>query len=310
MYSHIPTHTSGILPQRTVDTREKRRQNFSLAGHSSRAIPEGTHDGPLTSCPKLNIVERIIKTYHRHVNLSRTVHDPIHAIEPFIRLAAASEIEFILDLSTDIAQNFGLSVDTALDTNFKLATLLAYQRILRRHLHSLTTAIDSLSNWDLNSLIEAESDLDHGPTSKGDGVRCFSNSMGNSMSERSETECHRISLHIIVIIINGSTRSMKLMVSDFQHVFKYAEAALEDCLQCMSVVANRASIRESEKAVAEARDVTKLTRLATIFIPLTFITSVFGMNVREISEESGPPLWVWVVCSLATGLVTWLMLLI
>ena len=38
----------------------------------------------------------------------------------------------------------------------------------------------------------------------------------------------------------------------------------------------------------------KLTQLAFIYIPLSFVTSIFGMNVRELSDPV-PPIWVCVV---------------
>jgi Mg2+ and Co2+ transporter CorA len=75
------------------------------------------------------------------------------------------------------------------------------------------------------------------------------------------------------------------VIRDYKHVLRYAEAVLQDCSQGISLAAHRASIKESEKAIAEARDVTKLTRLATLFIPLTCVRSVFGMNVREFGES-------------------------
>jgi Mg2+ and Co2+ transporter CorA len=53
-----------------------------------------------------------------------------------------------------------------------------------------------------------------------------------------------------------------------------------------------------------------LTRLAFLYVPLSFVTGIFGMNVREI-DGSPLPIWVCVAalavtgtCKLAT-LATW-----
>jgi hypothetical protein len=73
----------------------------------------------------------------------------------------------------------------------------------------------------------------------------------------------------------------------------------------MTITAHNATIRESEKAIAEAQGVTKLTKLAVFFVPLSFVASVFGMNVQEVNPGSNPPFWSWVVASLAVGVITW-----
>ena len=39
------------------------------------------------------------------------------------------------------------------------------------------------------------------------------------------------------------------------------------------------SIVESQKAITEAEEVSKLTKLAFLFIPLTFVAGLCGMNV-------------------------------
>lgn len=52
------------------------------------------------------------------------------------------------------------------------------------------------------------------------------------------------------------------------------------------------SVRESEQNKEQAQRGEMLTQLAFIYLPLSFVTGVFGMNVSEIN---GSPLSVWVV---------------
>jgi Mg2+ and Co2+ transporter CorA len=61
------------------------------------------------------------------------------------------------------------------------------------------------------------------------------------------------------------------------------------------------SVKETQNAADQAKMSTeqaartaKLTQLAFVYIPLTFVTSIFGMNVRELSDPV-PPLWVCAV---------------
>ena len=61
------------------------------------------------------------------------------------------------------------------------------------------------------------------------------------------------------------------------------------------------SILESEKAIEQAVVVTRLTNLAFFFIPLSFVASLFGMNVNEFDQRLN--VWLWVVVSATvTGL--------
>lgn len=54
---------------------------------------------------------------------------------------------------------------------------------------------------------------------------------------------------------------------------------LEHCESTFTMLMTTMSLIESEKAIREAEEVTKLTQLAFFFIPLTFVAGIFGMNL-------------------------------
>ncbi|KAK0735345.1 cora-like Mg2+ transporter protein-domain-containing protein [Apiosordaria backusii] len=54
------------------------------------------------------------------------------------------------------------------------------------------------------------------------------------------------------------------------------------------------SILESQRAIAQAESISKLTQLAFFFIPLSFIAAVFGMNVIEFQDQYTWPRWLGV----------------
>ncbi|KAK5659720.1 hypothetical protein OQA88_931 [Cercophora sp. LCS_1] len=58
------------------------------------------------------------------------------------------------------------------------------------------------------------------------------------------------------------------------------------------VLMSAMSILESEKAIEQAEVVTRLTNLAFLFIPPTFVAGVFGMNINEF--ENKLTWWIWV----------------
>ncbi|KAK0511441.1 hypothetical protein JMJ35_006014 [Cladonia borealis] len=63
------------------------------------------------------------------------------------------------------------------------------------------------------------------------------------------------------------------------------------------------SIVESQKAIALAETVSKLTSLAFFFIPLSFIASLFGMNLVEFDQKL--KLWMWITVSASVTILTY-----
>jgi hypothetical protein len=57
------------------------------------------------------------------------------------------------------------------------------------------------------------------------------------------------------------------------------------------------SIDESQKSIREAGAVKRLTQLAFLFVPLSFATSIFGMNIEELSGV-GPRIWVFLITAI------------
>jgi len=66
---------------------------------------------------------------------------------------------------------------------------------------------------------------------------------------------------------------------------KAARSRIETAFQALM---STLSILESQRAIAQAQSISKLTQLAFFFIPLSFIATVFGMNV--IVRHSFPAL--------------------
>ncbi|KAK6359990.1 hypothetical protein TWF696_001111 [Orbilia brochopaga] len=67
------------------------------------------------------------------------------------------------------------------------------------------------------------------------------------------------------------------------------------------------SINEAKQSMAQSQSVNQLTRLAFVFVPLTFATSVFGMNIREWqADDKVPRLTSFITVALATTFTTFL----
>jgi hypothetical protein len=64
-------------------------------------------------------------------------------------------------------------------------------------------------------------------------------------------------------------------------------------------------IVDSRRSIAEAESISKLTELAFVFIPLSFVASLFSMQVRELS--GGVPLYVFTLAAIATVFIAYAM---
>ena len=71
--------------------------------------------------------------------------------------------------------------------------------------------------------------------------------------------------------------------------------------QKMQLRASILSIEESKRGIEQSKQVGRLTQLAFVFIPLTFVTGVFGMNITQFGGEA--PLWkFWVTAGTISGI--------
>lgn len=102
----------------------------------------------------------------------------------------------------------------------------------------------------------------------------------------------------------------KRLLKDYTALLERAKSLAADFESGMSMLMNTAMIAESQKAIEQAKRVTKLTSLAFFFIPLSFSSSMFGMNFKEFADANGNRLhiWIWVVVSVALLLVAYIFL--
>lgn len=63
------------------------------------------------------------------------------------------------------------------------------------------------------------------------------------------------------------------------------------------------SVLDSQTSILHAQRSTHLTQLATIYIPLSFVTGIFGMNIREINGAQ-PPMWSFALAMVVVAAFT------
>lgn len=93
---------------------------------------------------------------------------------------------------------------------------------------------------------------------------------------------------------DADTAAVRLQL-DILHVANLAMELRDRCDREMTVLINAANIAEVQRGIRHGRTLYKLTLLAAIYVPASFVTSFFGMNIYELGAQDGPRFWIWAV---------------
>jgi Mg2+ and Co2+ transporter CorA len=188
------------------------------------------------------------------------VHDTLYALRDIFQLSAASENQF-LNLVEDLMEHeIEVSRNKALN-QASMLNLRYFRKVLDRHITAVTETTLLLADWEQLQWPMAAA----------------------GSAERAEAD-----------------RMAVLLLRDFTHLKERAERLSRVCQEGIETLANDAAFKESEKVVANARRVERLTALATVFVPLTFTCSIFGMNFAVFGQGE---LHIWIFFPVATGIV-------
>lgn len=91
------------------------------------------------------------------------------------------------------------------------------------------------------------------------------------------------------------------VIADFEYLLARFKTNAEHHHVAINILTSATALNESKKQIDLATQVTKLTVLATVFLPLSFVTGLFGMNFRELE---GLSIYVWAIVTVAIGIVT------
>lgn len=104
-------------------------------------------------------------------------------------------------------------------------------------------------------------------------------------------------------IIEEATELQAFLMETFQ-LFMSSVAVQESrmAMEQAAMASERATMASHASAVQSAR-ANQLTTLAFIYVPLSFVTGIFGMNIQQING-TGLNLWVCFAAVLVVGLIT------
>jgi len=86
--------------------------------------------------------------------------------------------------------------------------------------------------------------------------------------------------------------------ADFRFLGQRATFLSGLCRDAITIAMSESSLSETRKSLSQAKRVEVLTVLAIIFVPMSFVTSFFGMNVDAFSDPSQEPLWRFFVVAI------------
>ncbi|KAK3377009.1 hypothetical protein B0T24DRAFT_665847 [Lasiosphaeria ovina] len=100
--------------------------------------------------------------------------------------------------------------------------------------------------------------------------------------------------------VEMAEKTAVLLLADFEYLLQRADALARECEHGMTTLANSSVLQESRRSADLAMTVQKLTIISTIFIPLSFVSSVWGMNFQELGSGNQP---IWMLSATAVPIV-------
>ncbi|KAL3419100.1 hypothetical protein PVAG01_09322 [Phlyctema vagabunda] len=92
--------------------------------------------------------------------------------------------------------------------------------------------------------------------------------------------------------------------NDHQHVLSKCASLVVRCRTTIDFLVSTSQLIDAQKGIVQANQVASLTRLAFVFIPLSLMAAIFGMNVEEMKDN--PPIWLFFATAFPLSLAIWL----
>ncbi|KAF9630229.1 hypothetical protein BFW01_g410 [Lasiodiplodia theobromae] len=94
------------------------------------------------------------------------------------------------------------------------------------------------------------------------------------------------------------------LMRDYEELLFRAHTLSKRCKSGIAVLMSQASIEESKKAISQTEKMKALTLLGFFYLPLSFTTSFFGMNLGAVGTGGKMGIWVWFVVSIPVLLIS------
>lgn len=90
----------------------------------------------------------------------------------------------------------------------------------------------------------------------------------------------------------NTSEAMQNVSEDSTHLLEKAQTLAARCIEGINTIVSTTQLKESREEIKQAEGLRRLTLLAIFFLPLSFTTPFFGMNLVELGSGT---LSLWVV---------------
>jgi Mg2+ and Co2+ transporter CorA len=214
----------------------------------------------------------------------RAPQDPLAACIPLFAHAAFSEVQFLNLMESRIQNQIDLIV--AEHPADALETLQYFTNVLNRHAQQLKESARVLCK-----LVERTRQGSNGTKVESVTTKVALNS-GHSMRFPLETD----RAANFSSPRSDGTFTPGGIIEDYDQLFVRCIDLSRTCTRGINLAMNKATIEESRRAIEQSTRVKRLTLLATLFIPLSFSSSLLGMNIDLLGQNSVKFWWFFVLC--------------
>ena len=211
------------------------------------------------------------KDFGKTIDLETVKMDPFYALDEFFRLLAASEHQFLNLMETKVRE-YGQLGGNNRDS---IAEIQLIKKLVDKHAERLHDTLD---------IVHARG----GPSWR----------KHSSISNPDATNN----------TIKGNEAAVYLE-SIFGKLCRRADAVSGACQDEVMLLSNDSVVHEAQRSIEQTEGLAKVTFIAFVFVPLSFTTSFFGMNLAELNGI-GQHVYVWFAVStpvMALSLLAWWM---
>ena len=214
----------------------------------------------------------------------RAPQDPLAMCIPLFAHAAFSEVQFLNLMDSSIQKEMSAVTEAAAaDT---VAAFQYYSNILNRHAQQLKESTQALCRLSERSGQSSGGLRVEGPTTK----RAVSPNPGMGSPRQVPMA------DAVRSIGSDGAFTAKGLLEDFEQLHVRAVDLSKMCDRGISLAMNKATIEESRKVVEQSERLKKLALLVTLFIPLSFSSSLFSMNISLLGQGSVQVWWFFLLC--------------
>ncbi|KAK4664159.1 uncharacterized protein QC763_512665 [Podospora pseudopauciseta] len=204
-------------------------------------------------------------------NLAR--RDALYAFSELISMAASSEHQLLnlLKYHIDIALHRFQGIE-----NWSLAHLKHLTALVERAIDESKRVVYLLENEGYTQWPSAHKDR-AAVTRVGSNLRSGgSGGVGNGYSEsRNPIDMH-----------DTRERTRKLLLDDYRSILHRAQSIKKAVDSGMAVITTEIRMQEARRSTEQAHKIGRITVLAYFFLPLSFVTSIYGMNFIEFKDDN------------------------